>query len=59
MAFGGAYQVKRGLWTTLWLGSQVVEAGPAGKGPLSQDYETTQPVGVAGFMLTVGVRTGL
>lgn len=58
-AFGGAYQVKDGLWAFLWLGNQVVEAGPGGKGPLSTEYSAAQPVGASGFMLTAGVRTGL
>lgn len=59
MAFGAAWQAKEGLWPFLLLGSQTVEAGPVGKGPLSDEFDSAQPVGAAAFMLTVGVRTGL
>lgn len=59
MAFGGSYEVTEGLWTFAWLGSQLVQAGAAGKGPLSSEFAEAQPIGAAGFTLTIGVRSGL
>ena len=57
MSFGGAYEVTDDLWAFAHLGSLLVQAGPAGKGPLSSEFDQAQPVGSAGFTLTLGVRS--
>jgi hypothetical protein len=57
MSFGGAYEVTEGLWAFTHLGSLVVEAGAAGKGPLSGEFAQAQPVGAAAFTWTLGVRS--
>lgn len=57
MSFGGAYEVTDDLWAFAHLGSLLVQAGPAGKGPLSSEFTQAQPVGSAGFTLTLGVRS--
>lgn len=56
---GTAYGFGEDFAAFLNFGNVLMQASPAGKGPLSDEYDTVQPVGSASITLGLGIRARL
>lgn len=58
-AVGASYRLDADYAVFAQVGSVLMQAAPAAKGPLSDAYDRPQPVGLASVVLALGVRTAL
>lgn len=56
---GAAYELTDDFAAFAGVGNVLLQASPAGKGPLSEQYDRIQPVGEASITLGLGIRAKL